>query len=62
MTNEANRQNQYKIVSKKGIRKEEVLGFPQLVANSSVNYQADIDILDVASRVDRYLVFMCGFH
>ena len=49
------------MVSEKGVSKEEVLGFLQLVANSSVNYQADIEIFDVASRVDRYFVFMCGF-
>ena len=61
VTNEANYQHQYKMVSKKGVSKEEVLGFIQLVANANVNYQAVIDIIYVASRIDRYFVFMCGF-
>ena len=61
MTNEANHQNQYKMVSKKGVSKKGVLGFLQLVVNLSVYYQADINVFDVAFRVDRYFVFMCGF-
>ena len=49
--NEANHQNQYKMVSKKGVSKKGVLGFLQLVINSSVYYQADINVFDVAFRV-----------
>lgn len=48
------------MVSKKGVSKKGLLGFLQLVVNSSVYYQAHI-VFDVAFRVDSYFVFRCGF-